>query len=368
MNADYSSVIMGVWLVLGAQLLILSIAKCCLDTRKQLPLTFLCMVMSMWFLRKFFRGAWEEDYLPNIIMGGREEVFLGPLILMHLRMLSQSVSAKWVLKHLTLPTIVYITYLVMSLGFPAYYQSVYHEFFRVYLVLVTLSVWIYFFLGLKEFKKELKPRLIQKAYTRHMLFFIAIFFYYLYSPFFDMFFSLSRSFDIPAVEKVYQSFIIPFNTSFGIPYYCFLAFLLFIYALTETRYFKNLFLVRDIIVKEPVQEKVDRVDQLVREHFYKAKLFLDADLTLSLAAKTIGCSRKDFSDYLKERELSFTEFVNQLKVAEFKQLIVKEENQVYDMVSVAEQAGFRSKATFNRVFKQLEGITPRDYRKSLVEA
>lgn len=367
MNTDYVSVIMGVWLVLGAQLLVLSIAQLFLGTRKQLPLAFLCLVMSMWFLRKFFSGTWEEYYLLNILMGGRKEVFLGPLILMHLRMLTQSVNTKWVMKHFTLPVMVYVIYLVFSMGFPSYYQSIYHEFFRGYLIVVTCSIWAYFLWGLREFKNELKPRLIPRAYKRHLLFFIAIFFYHLYIPFFDMLFSLSRSFEMAVVEKLYQSFIIPFNTYFSMPYYCFLAFLLFIYGLTETRYFKNLFLARDIVVQEPGEERLQQIDQLVKEHFYNAKLFLDPELTLAMAAKTIGCSRKEFNNYLKEREQSFTEFVNQLKVAEFKVLIVKDENQVYDMVSVAEKAGFRSKATFNRVFKQLEGITPRDYRKSLME-
>ncbi|MCE7990324.1 MAG: helix-turn-helix transcriptional regulator [Roseivirga sp.] len=368
MNSDYNSVIMGVWLVLGAQLLILSIAKFCFGTRKQLPLAFLCMVMSMWFLRKFFRGTWEEYYLLNIIMGGRKEVFLGPLVLIHLRMLTQRVGHQWVLKHMAVPIIVYLTYLIISTGFWEYYESIYEEFFQSYLAIIITSFWYYFYLGMLEFRRELRHKLIPKAYTRHLIFFRAFFVYYLSMPVLNLVRQLTGYENFQLINT--RWFYLDVNGFYDYiynPYFFLLSFVLFIYGLTETRYFKNLFLAQDIIVKEPVPEKVDKVEQLVREHFYEAKLFLDAELTLSLTAKTIGCSRKDFSDYLKERELSFTEFVNQLKVAEFKQLIVKEENQVYDMVSVAEKAGFRSKATFNRVFKQLEGITPRDYRKSLLE-
>lgn len=367
MDSDYNSIIMGVWLVLGAQLLVLSVAKLIFGTRKQLPLAFLCMVVAMWFLRKFFWGAWEEYYLLNIIMGGRKEIFLGPLMLMHLRLLTQTVSSQWVMKHLLVPVIVYVTYLVISLGFPDFYQAIYQAFFRAYVVVVALSVWVYFYWSLQEFKGQLKPLLIAKAYTRHLFFFISIYLYYLYIPILDMIFSLNYSYDLPGIQKAHDLYVLPINIYFTTPYYCLVAFLLFIYSLTETRYFKSFFLARDIIVKEPPQERIEHINQLVKEHFHGNKLFLNPELTLTNAAKAIGCSRKDFNDYLKEQDLSFTEFVNQLKVAEFKTLIVKDENQVYDMVSVAEKAGFRSKATFNRVFKQFEGITPRDYRKSLIE-
>ena len=129
----------------------------------------------MWFLRKFFRGTWEEYYLLNIIMGGRKEVFLGPLVLMHLRMLTQTVSYQWVLKHLAIPIIVYITYLVVSTGFWDYYESIYREFLIGYLIVITLSFWYYFYLGIHQFQTELKQKLIPKAYRRHLVFFAAFF-------------------------------------------------------------------------------------------------------------------------------------------------------------------------------------------------
>lgn len=368
MDSDYANILKGIWLVLGAQLFLLSAAKLVFGTRKQLPLAFICMVVAMWFLRKFFRGTWEEYYLLNIIMGGRKEVLLGPLVLIHLRMLTQPASSRWVLKHLAIPIIVYMTYLVISTGFWEYYESIYDEFLMGYVVIVILSFWYYLYLGIQQFRTELKPKLIPQAYSRHLVFFGAFFAYYIFLPVFD-FIGVMTSF-----ENIRLFDFVLFDVHIGgvyhyilRPYFLLLSFFLFIYALAETRYFKNLFLARDIIVKEQPQEQLEYVNQLVREHFYEAKLFLNPDLTLTNAAKTIGCSRKDLNNYLKHQELSFTEFVNQLKVTEFKTLIVKDENQVYDMVSVAEKAGFRSKATFNRVFKQLEGVTPRDYRKSVLE-
>ncbi len=368
MRLEIYTMMKGVWLVLGTQLLLLSIAQFIFGARKQLPLTFICLVIALWFVRKFFRGAWEEYYLLNIIMGGRKEIFLGPLMLMHLRMLTQTVNRQWVLKHLALPVAVYLIYLVISTGYWDYYESIYREFFLTYIIVLIISLWYYYFLCVREFRAELKHKLIPKAYTRHLVFFRAFFLYYLFMPILNLAGELTyyKNYELINISWLYLD-VDAFYDYIHNPYFFVLAFFLFIYGLAETRYFKNLFLARDIIVKEPAPEKVDKIDQLVKLHFHEDKLFLQSELTLAMAARTIGCSRKDFNDYLKERDLSFTEFVNQLKVAEFKELIIKEENQVYDMVSVAEKAGFRSKATFNRVFKQLEGITPRDYRKSLME-
>lgn len=368
MRLEIYTMMKGVWLVLGFQLCLLSIAKFFFGTRKQLPLAFLCLVMAMWFLRKLFRGTWEEYYLLNIIMGGRKEIFLGPLIFMHLRMLTQTVSRQWVIRHLAVPIAVYLTYLFISTAFWSYYESIYQEFFISYLIIVTLSLWYYYFQGVRVFRTKLKHRLIPKAYTRHLVFFRAFFFYYLFMPIFNLLGELTAYENFELINAGwFRLDVNGFYDYFHNPYFFLLSFFLFIYGLAETRYFKNLFLARDIIVKEPAPEKVDKVDQLVKLHFHEDKLFLEPELTMAMAARTIGCSRKDFNDYLKERDSSFTEFVNKFKVAEFKELIVKDENQVYDMVSVAEKAGFRSKATFNRVFKQLEGITPSDYRKSLIE-
>jgi len=75
-------------------------------------------------------------------------------------------------------------------------------------------------------------------------------------------------------------------------------------------------------------------------------------------------SRNDFAQYMKDNGFSnFSEFLNRFRVEEFKLLVHQNEHARYDLVSLAQLAGFNSKATFNRVFRKFERMTPSDYVK-----
>ncbi|MGG1518649.1 response regulator [Paenibacillus oryzisoli] len=59
---------------------------------------------------------------------------------------------------------------------------------------------------------------------------------------------------------------------------------------------------------------------------------------------------------------SFINYLNALRIQQAKQLLVDGERKVYE---VAELVGFQSLPHFNRVFKQLTGQSPNEYRKRL---
>jgi len=59
---------------------------------------------------------------------------------------------------------------------------------------------------------------------------------------------------------------------------------------------------------------------------------------------------------------SFINYLNALRVRQAKRLLVDGERKVYE---VAELVGFQSLPHFNRVFKQMTGQSPKEYRKRL---
>ena len=62
---------------------------------------------------------------------------------------------------------------------------------------------------------------------------------------------------------------------------------------------------------------------------------------------------------------NFYEFVNAYRVEEFKKLLAAGEDADKTLLALGLEAGFNSKSSFNRVFKQFTGLTPSQYKKSL---
>ena len=83
-------------------------------------------------------------------------------------------------------------------------------------------------------------------------------------------------------------------------------------------------------------------------------------LTLDGMAAYSGYSKYHFARIFNEYTgMSFYEFFLRQRVMLCRQLLSEAD---LSMTEVASRAGFGSIATFNRVFKQYEGITPTQYR------
>lgn len=62
---------------------------------------------------------------------------------------------------------------------------------------------------------------------------------------------------------------------------------------------------------------------------------------------------------------NFYDFVNTYRVNSIKARLRTEDMELYSILGIAEECGFNSKASFNRVFKKMEGQTPTQYLKSI---
>jgi len=61
--------------------------------------------------------------------------------------------------------------------------------------------------------------------------------------------------------------------------------------------------------------------------------------------------------------LIFYSFINQYRVEEFKKIVLKSENKNLTLSAIAQNVGFNSKSSFNRIFKATTLITPTEYLK-----
>lgn len=99
-----------------------------------------------------------------------------------------------------------------------------------------------------------------------------------------------------------------------------------------------------------------RVCDYIHNHCHEK---LDVEMLSTVA----GYSKSHFVRMFKEfADVSCVDYIQQQRVALAKQLLMDPENSIMDIVT---RSGFGSVASFNRVFKQLTGTTPTQYRKTL---
>ncbi len=98
-------------------------------------------------------------------------------------------------------------------------------------------------------------------------------------------------------------------------------------------------------------------------------LYLDKSLNLSLLSRHISLPAKTVSILLNQHvQKSFTELVNGYRVEAFKQKILEPGMDALTIAAVAAESGFASQATFQRVFKEITGSAPSEFRKSVTIA
>lgn len=93
--------------------------------------------------------------------------------------------------------------------------------------------------------------------------------------------------------------------------------------------------------------------------------YRDCDLTLADLAARLDTTPHRLSEVFNAQlDLNFYDFVNGYRVREVERRITEDRNGSVTLLSMALDAGFASKSTFNHVFKKLTGKTPSAYRKS----
>lgn len=94
------------------------------------------------------------------------------------------------------------------------------------------------------------------------------------------------------------------------------------------------------------------------------RLFTEPELTLTDLSSRLGVHSNYLSQVINEMEgVNFYDYINALRVNEFKKLVLLPENQKYTLLALAFECGFNSKSAFNRFFKKATDLSPSDYVK-----
>lgn len=114
------------------------------------------------------------------------------------------------------------------------------------------------------------------------------------------------------------------------------------------------------------EEECRRLHRKLEGLMKSERPFTNPDLKSGDLAAMIGSSAHAlsflFNQYLHK---NYYDYVNEYRVAEFKRLVGEFDTSRYTLTAMSQMCGFSSRASFFRHFKNLTGITPADYLKSL---
>ena len=109
-------------------------------------------------------------------------------------------------------------------------------------------------------------------------------------------------------------------------------------------------------------EQLAVVSESIRVKVIENGWHAEPRLALADVALRCGLSETEVSRALNQGlQTNFNRFINEIRVAEVKRSLEAGHN---DILGLALDSGFNSKATFNRVFKEITGVTPSAYRSS----
>jgi AraC-like DNA-binding protein len=104
------------------------------------------------------------------------------------------------------------------------------------------------------------------------------------------------------------------------------------------------------------------------KHMKEKKPYLNSDLNVSKLSRELDVTPEYLSKLINTKlNKNFFDFVNRYRVNEFKECCKNSSHQNFSLIGLAYDCGFNSKATFNRVFKNIAGITPSEYYKQVSE-
>ena len=119
------------------------------------------------------------------------------------------------------------------------------------------------------------------------------------------------------------------------------------------------------IDKESIEKYIKTIELILT----KNQIFLDENLTLSKLAKLTALNEKKLSAIInKEMNTSFYNLINLYRIDEFKKRIVSDKYNNLTIIGIAYDCGFKSKSTFNRLFKKSTGVSPSDYKNQKISA
>lgn len=116
---------------------------------------------------------------------------------------------------------------------------------------------------------------------------------------------------------------------------------------------------------KPLKEGEKAFIQSLLKYMSEQKPYLQPEITLKGLSDELNISSEYLSEIINtDLNKNFFDFINYYRIEEFKNQCKNDKNKHLNIIGIAFNCGFNSKATFNRVFKKATGLTPSEYINS----
>ncbi len=114
------------------------------------------------------------------------------------------------------------------------------------------------------------------------------------------------------------------------------------------------------------KSKAGMYASMLDDYMRDKKPYLDPELRIDDVARVLKIKRHHLTQVLNEEyNKNFFMYVNGFRIREAQMMMADENNMEKTILRIAFDTGFNSKATFNRMFKTVAGMTPVQYRRKM---
>jgi AraC-like DNA-binding protein len=116
---------------------------------------------------------------------------------------------------------------------------------------------------------------------------------------------------------------------------------------------------------KPNPETSENFEKIIT-FFVETKIYTNKDVNLFMVSGLLQIPYKELSRMINTYgQKNFNQFVNTFRIQEAKRMLDDADFDKFNFSGIAEAVGFNSRSSFFTNFKQIEGITPLEYKRSL---
>ncbi|QSE98970.1 helix-turn-helix domain-containing protein [Fulvivirga lutea] len=343
-------------IVIGSQILAVSVLLLFGGERKHKLLGVIGLIITLSFLYPWFQEDIADSTLLKIVFAGKKYMLLPPLLYSYL--LIHISEDRKLTKHLIFPGIYIFMFLILQTVGESFYLQNRGPINAIHYITCFIYFLVYFISGIHKARYEIRYQLIRSASIKYISFFLlfnAIEIIYLFVQVIILF-----SIELGYVDEQNTSLANYYQYSIGLTIIYGSA--LLFYLLSESGLMRNSLLTKKVTLDARLREEKSQLKDQLTDQIVSNKLYTNPDFNLQAAANHFNINESVISSYFREHEKrSFHDYLHELRIKEFKYLVKQNNSQIYNLEGLANMAGFNSRATFYRVFKSHEKITPKEY-------